>query len=119
MSLKLMTFVASANIFRDMTGQPNILMAEMLQQLELSVGAFGKDRGAEGLHNLLDRHCLASKLVLGRAGQQRRVSSVSRRRILHIPNKTERSHSNRLEVGVSISLSMLCSGDISGGGPTC
>ena len=40
-----------------------ILMAEMLQQLELPVGAFGKDRSAEGLHDLLDCHGLASELV--------------------------------------------------------
>jgi hypothetical protein len=39
----------------------------MLQKLQLSVCALGQDRGAEGLHNLLDSHGLASELVLGRA----------------------------------------------------
>lgn len=44
-----------------------ILMAEMLEQLELPVGAFRKDGGAKGFHDLLDCHCLASELVFGRA----------------------------------------------------
>ena len=42
-------------------------MSDVLEQLELSVGALGEDGRAEGFHNLLDRHCLAGQLISGRA----------------------------------------------------
>lgn len=45
-----------------------ILVSEMLEQLQLSVGTLGEDRGAEGLHDLLDRDGLAGQLVPRRAG---------------------------------------------------
>ena len=54
-----------------------ILMAEMLEQLELPVCAFRKDGSAKGFHDLLDRHCLASELVFGRAMEGRMVSLIS------------------------------------------
>jgi hypothetical protein len=41
-------------------------MSEMLQKLQLSVCALRQDRGAEGLHDLLDGHGLARELILGR-----------------------------------------------------
>ena len=39
-------------------------MPEVLQELQFSVCALGQDRGAERLHDLLDRHGLAGELVL-------------------------------------------------------
>ena len=41
-------------------------MGKVLEQLEFSVCALRKDRGAEGFHDLLDRHSLASELILRR-----------------------------------------------------
>jgi hypothetical protein len=40
-------------------------MLEMLEQLKLTVCSFGKDRGAEWLHDFLDGHVLSRELVLG------------------------------------------------------
>jgi hypothetical protein len=45
----------------------HILVAQMLEQLQLAVGSLGQDRSAEGLHDLLDRHRLVCELVLRRA----------------------------------------------------
>jgi hypothetical protein len=42
-------------------------VAQVLEQLQLTVCALGQDRRAEGLHNLLDRNRRGSELVLGRA----------------------------------------------------
>ena len=56
-----------------------ILMAEMLEQLELPICAFRKDGGAKGFHDLLDSHCLAGELVFGRAVGGRKVSSMPAR----------------------------------------
>lgn len=43
----------------------NILVLQVLEQLQLSVGPFGKHRGAEGLHDLLDGDILAGELISG------------------------------------------------------
>jgi hypothetical protein len=56
MSLKLMTCC----LFSKMTGYPKrganpyVLMAQMLEELQLTVCALGQDRSAEWLHDLLD-----------------------------------------------------------------
>lgn len=66
MSLKLMTFARSVPIHGAGRLIAYILMAKMLQQLELSVGALREDRSAKRLHDLLDRHRLTSQLIFGR-----------------------------------------------------
>jgi hypothetical protein len=38
-------------------------MLDMLEELELAIGAFGEDRRAERLHDLLDGDGCTSKLV--------------------------------------------------------
>lgn len=65
-------------------------MAEVLEQLELTVGPLGKDGGAEGLHDLLDSNVLVGELVPGRADQ------------------TKSPHTDRLEIRVP-------RGDLKGG----
>jgi hypothetical protein len=45
----------------------HILVSEMLEKLQFAVCALREDWSAEGLHDLLDSHGLASELVLGRA----------------------------------------------------
>lgn len=47
-----------------MEGVPHILMSQMLEELQLTVGSLGQDRCAERLHNLFDGDGLPSKLVL-------------------------------------------------------
>lgn len=42
-------------------------MADVLEQLELTVRALGQYRGTEGLHDLLDSHRGACELIFGRA----------------------------------------------------
>lgn len=44
-----------------------VFMAQVLEQLQLTVCALGQDRRAEWLHNLLDRDRRGSELILGRA----------------------------------------------------
>jgi hypothetical protein len=58
-------------------------VSQMLQELELSVGAFGEDGCAEGLHDLLDGDILVGELIASRA------------------DKTESSHPHRLKIRVS------------------
>jgi hypothetical protein len=52
------------------SGDTHILMPEMLQKLQLAVGALGEDGCAERLHDLLDSNGLACELILGRAAHQ-------------------------------------------------
>lgn len=54
----------------------------MLEQLELTVGALGQDRGAERLHDLLDGDILVGKLVSCGA------------------DEPESAHANRLEIRI-------------------
>jgi hypothetical protein len=48
-------------------GKTHVLVSEMLEQLQLAVGTFRKDRSAEGLHDLLDGDRLAGQLISRRA----------------------------------------------------
>lgn len=81
-----------------------IFMLQVLEQLQLSVGALGQDRCAEGLHNLLDRNRLSRKLILGRT-----VFSMSSELlplpgalaspllvVAYSPDEAERPHAHRL-----------------------
>lgn len=45
---------------------PYVLVSQVLEQLQLAVGALRQDRSAERLHDLLDRHGLAGELILRR-----------------------------------------------------
>lgn len=65
-SLKLMTFARSVHFLGADRVMAYILMAKMFEQLELSVGSLRENRGAEGFHDLLDRHRLAGQLIFGR-----------------------------------------------------
>ena len=81
-------------------GETDILVTEVLEQLELAVGALGQDGRAEGLHDLLDGHCLAGELVFGRTAA---VSAVVRRACMqacNVPDKAKGAHADGLQVGV-------------------
>lgn len=45
---------------------PYILVAQMLQKLELAIGSFREDWGAERLHDLFDCYSLTGQLVFCR-----------------------------------------------------
>jgi hypothetical protein len=56
----------------------HILVPEVFEELELSVGALGQDGSRERLHDLLDCHRLLSELVLcGTRGSQRLARFVA------------------------------------------
>jgi hypothetical protein len=61
----------------------DVLVAQVLEKLELTVRPLGEDWGGERLHDLLDRHRGARKLVLGRA------------------DKAEGAHADGLEVDIA------------------
>lgn len=78
-------------------------MAEVLQQLQLSVSALGQDRSAEGLHDLLDGDWLAGQLVAG--GAAWRGIAVSRESGVgafegSIPDQAKGAHAHRLQIRV-------------------
>lgn len=47
------------------TETAHVLVLYVLEELELSVGAFAEDGGGKGLHDLLDRDGRACELVFG------------------------------------------------------
>ena len=83
-----------------------ILVSQMLQELELSVGALGEDGCAEGLHDLLDGDILVGELIASRAAVTLTEATSSMGLCgcfsEHIPDKTESSHPHRLKIRVSI-----------------
>jgi hypothetical protein len=85
----------------------------MLEELELTVCALGEHRCAERLHDLLDGDILVGELIPGRA-VARGSKSVTMCRVrwngrADIPNETKSSHTNRLEIGVSVrKISQYC-----------
>lgn len=70
MSLKLMTFACSVLTVIEFGFAPYILVAQMLQKLELAVGSFRENWGAERLHDLLDCDRLAGQLIFCRTEQK-------------------------------------------------
>ena len=52
---------------KDVAERDDILVPEVLEQFQLTVGPLGQDGGAEGLHDLLDRDARTGQLVLCRA----------------------------------------------------
>jgi hypothetical protein len=56
MSLKLMTccLFRKVTLYPKRGANPYVLVAQMLEELQLAVCALGQDRSAEGLHDLLD-----------------------------------------------------------------
>jgi hypothetical protein len=75
MSLREMTCARGSAVRKSDAGYPatHVLMFQMLQQLQFPVCSLGQDRGAEGLHDLLDGHALPGELVFGGAGRRESV----------------------------------------------
>lgn len=75
MSLREMTFKGCQQKARMPMGiqgwqWTDILVFQVLEQLQFSVGALGENWSAEGLHDLLDGHILVRELVSGRTSSQ-------------------------------------------------
>lgn len=51
----------------------DVLVLDVLEEFEFTVGALGEDGCREGLHDLLDSDRGARELVLGRAVEIRRI----------------------------------------------
>jgi len=79
-------------------------MLKVLEQLELTVCTFGEHRCTERLHDLLDGDILVGELIPSRAVVRNRSVFGCRdscKDRADVPNETESSHANRLEIGVS------------------
>jgi hypothetical protein len=104
MSLREMTCARGSAVCKSGAGYlaTHVLMLQMLQQLQFPVCSLGQDRGAEGLHDLLDGHTLPGELVFGGAGPRKSVCAASQEGIggTVVPDKTECTHPHRLEVRV-------------------
>ena len=59
--------------------ETHVFMAQVLEQLELSVSPFRQNRCAERLHDLLDSDGLASQLIARRADRSRIPVSMRKR----------------------------------------
>lgn len=90
-----------------------VLVSEVLEQLELTVGSLGKDGCAEGLHDFLDGDILVGELIARGAVV---CQSVPTRAILangiDSPDETKSSHAHRLQVRVSVLQISRCSSAI-------
>jgi hypothetical protein len=70
-SLKLIIYGVSASkldsrFYFSLDGNTNVFVAEMLEKLQLPVGSLGQNRGAERLHDFLDRNRLRCQLISSR-----------------------------------------------------
>jgi hypothetical protein len=83
-------------------------MAQVLEQLQLTVCALGQDRRAEGLHNLLDCDRRGSELVLGRAVPVVSACPYVSSPEFYSPYKPEGSHTHRLQIRVPVVAISLC-----------
>jgi hypothetical protein len=61
----------------------HVLVLDMLEQFELAIGALGENRGAERLHDLLDRDRGPRELVFRRTGYDQFEFGSSRRRRMY------------------------------------
>jgi hypothetical protein len=84
-------------------------MPEMFEELELSIGPLRQYRCAEWLHNFLDSHGLAGKMIFGRAWSIKSVilSSALKNNVESSPDETKSPHSHRLQICISVVPSAL------------
>jgi hypothetical protein len=79
-----------------------VLVAQVLEQLQLTVCALGQDGRAEGLHNLLDRDGRGSELILGRAVPGVSACPFDSSPEYNSPYKPEGAHAHRLQIRVPV-----------------
>lgn len=89
-------------------GATYVLVTQVLEELQFSVGPLTEYRGRERLHDLFDRDGSSGKLVLGRAVKKGEYTSVMVRhprdlsnRKEDLPDQSESTHTDRLEVDIS------------------
>ena len=84
-----------------------VLVPEMLEELEFSVGSFRKDWCRKRFHNLLDRHSLSRQLILCRAISSWLGLRLSLSQGIRLPDQTKGTHAYRLQIRVPDRLSIL------------
>ena len=75
-------------------------MLQVLQKFQFSVCSLGQNRGAKGLHDLLNRNILASQVVLCGALQSCQYRPSILVEELSLPDQAKRAHADRLEIRV-------------------
>ena len=104
MSLKLMTcclISETAQIRPKRDTRSYVLMAQMLEKLQLAVCALGQNGCAEGLHDLFDRDGRCGELVLCRTICSVSLDSTSASCTNNSPDKSESTHAHRLQIRIS------------------
>ena len=112
MSLKLMTcylFSENAQIFPKRGARSYVLMAQMLEELQLAVCALGQNRCAERLHDLLDCDGRRGELILCGTVCSVSLESTCASYTDNSPDKSEGAHAHRLQIRVSdVAVSPRC-----------
>lgn len=112
MSLKLMTcclLSETAQICPKRGAGSYVLMAQMLEKLQLAVCALGQNRCAEGLHNLLDRDGRRGELILCGTVCSVSLEFTCASYTKNPPDKSEGAHAHRLQIRVSdVAVSPRC-----------
>ena len=99
-------------------GNSYVLVAQVLEQLQLTVCALGQDRRAEGLHNLLDCDRRSSELILGRAVPVVSACPFVSSPEFDSPYKPEGSHTHRLQIRVPVVPVSPCSSRLLASSPS-
>jgi hypothetical protein len=110
-SLRLMTCCLFSEVSRwsRKSGKAYVLVAQVLEQLQLTVCALGQDRRAEGLHDLLDCDGRSSELILGRAVPGVSACPFDSSPECNSPYKPESTHTHRLQIRVPVVSVSPCS----------
>ena len=112
MSLKLMT----CYLFSETALRPSkrgavsyVLMAQMLEKLQLAVCALGQNGCAEGLHDLLDCDGRRGELILCGTVCSVSLEFTCASYTKNPPDKSEGAHAHRLQIRVSdVAVSPRC-----------
>lgn len=86
---------------------PYILVAQMFQKLELAIGSFRENWGAERLHDLFDCHGLTGQLIFCRTEQKLSTKGGKQVTEEFLPDQSKSSHAHWLQVGVPAYLSTM------------
>ena len=119
-SLRLMTccLFSEVSIWPRKGGKAYVLVAQVLEQLQLTVCALGQDGRAEGLHNLLDCDRRSSELILGRAVPVVSACPFVSSPEFDSPYKPEGSHTHRLQIRVPVVPVSPCSSRLLASSPS-
>ena len=75
-------------------------MLQVLQKFQFSVCSLGQNRGAKGLHDLLNRNILPGEVNLCRTSPWYQHRPYILAEQIFSPDQTKRAHANRLEIRI-------------------